>query len=231
VKYGVHGFTAFTLGISARTGFGSIADGAGCTLEVATSGMLVLPYTASSVGVARRRLIGDLAEAGVSENTACDAGLVISELISNALRHATPLPGNSIEVSWGLRVDSVTVAVTDGGAETLPRVHRPTGSSLGGRGLGIVDRLSVQWGVQDGRGGLVAAEDVLMADENVAGENVADQNVAGRNVTGEGVTGEDAAGDEPGMPSGIAVGLTVWAELPVEYASVPALVIASSRDA
>jgi anti-sigma regulatory factor (Ser/Thr protein kinase) len=214
VKYGVHGFTAFTLGISARTGFGSITDGAGCILEVATSGMLVLPYTASSVGVARRRLIGDLAEAGVSESTACDAGLVISELISNALRHATPLPGNSIRVSWGLRADSVTVAVTDGGAETLPRVHQPTGSSLGGRGLGIVDRLSLQWGVQDGREGLDIVLEAGFEDRLARAE-----------------TDEGAAEDESGMASGIAAGITVWAELPVEYASVPALVIASSRDA
>lgn len=206
VKYGVHGFTAFTLGISARTGFGSITGGAGCILEVATSGMLVLPYTASSVGVARRRLIGDLAEAGVSESTACDAGLVISELISNALRHATPLPGNSIKASWGLRADSVTVAVTDGGAETLPRVHQPTGSSLGGRGLGIVDRLSVQWGVQDGREGLdIGLEPRL--------ESRLEAHL------------------EAHLGEGLAAGITVWAELPVEYASVPALVIASSRDA
>jgi anti-sigma regulatory factor (Ser/Thr protein kinase) len=211
VKYGVHGFTAFTLGISARTGFGSITDGAGCILEVATSGMLVLPYTASSVGVARRRLIGDLAEAGVSESTACDAGLVISELISNALRHATPLPGNSIKVSWDLRADSVTVAVTDGGAETIPRVHQPTGSSLGGRGLGIVDRLSIQWGVQDTREGLEMGLEARFEAGLEAGENAAE------------------AGS--GMTSGIAVGITVWAELPVEYATVPALVIASSRDA
>ncbi|MGH3168826.1 MAG: ATP-binding protein [Trebonia sp.] len=157
----------------------------------ATSGMLVLPYTASSVGVARRRLIGDLADSGVSEGVACDAGLVVSELISNALRHATPLAGNSVMVSWELRADSITIAVTDAGAETAPRVHRPTGSSLGGRGLGIVDRLSIQWGVHDSR-------DSLDGDEK-------------------------PADSEPQI--------TVWAELPVEYASVPALVIASSRDA
>jgi anti-sigma regulatory factor (Ser/Thr protein kinase) len=224
VKYGVHGFAAFTLGISARTGFGSITGGAGCILEVATSGMLVLPYTASSVGVARRRLIGDLAEAGVSENTACDAGLVISELISNALRHATPLPGNSIKVSWSLRPDSVTVAVTDGGAETLPRVHQPTGSSLGGRGLGIVDRLSIQWGVQDGREGL----DIVLEPGLEA--RLEDRLAAGLEAAGL-EADEGTTGDEPAMTSGIAAGITVWAELPVEYASVPALVIASSRDA
>jgi anti-sigma regulatory factor (Ser/Thr protein kinase) len=116
-------------------------------MEVATSGMLVLPYTASSVGVARRRLIKDLAAAGVYENAAGDAGLVVSELISNALRHATPLQGNCIQVSWDLRGDSVTLAVSDGGGQTLPRVHRPANSALGGRGLGIVDRLSLRWGV------------------------------------------------------------------------------------
>ena len=211
MKYGVHGFTAFTLGISARTGFGSITDGAGCILEVATSGVLMLPYTASSVGVARRRLIGDLAEAGVSESTACDAGLVVSELISNALRHATPLPGNSIKASWDLRADSVTVGVTDGGAETIPRVHQPTGSSLGGRGLGIVERLSIKWGVQDSREGLEMGLEARFEAGLEGGEHA------------------DEAG--PGMTPGIVAGITVWAELPVEYATVPALVIASSRDA
>ena len=71
-------------------------------MEVGTSSVWMLPYTASSVGIARRRLIGDLARAGVYEATACDAGLVLSELISNALRHATPLPGSLVKVSWML---------------------------------------------------------------------------------------------------------------------------------
>jgi anti-sigma regulatory factor (Ser/Thr protein kinase) len=116
-------------------------------LEVATSSALLLPYTASSVGVARRRLVGDLTEAGVYEGTACDAGLVLSELISNALRHATPLPGRTVKVSWMLRPDSVEVAVSDGGGRTVPMVNQPSNWSLGGRGLGIVDRLSLRWGV------------------------------------------------------------------------------------
>jgi len=168
-------------------------------MEVGTSSVWMLPYTASSVGVARRRLIGDLTDAGVYEATACDAGLVLSELISNALRHATPLPGSLIKVSWCLNDDSVEVAVSDGGGPTVPMVNKPAANALGGRGLGIVDRLSIQWGVQDGREGLEA--------------------------------GENAAKDKSGIASGIAAGITVWAELPVEYASVPALVIASSRDA
>jgi anti-sigma regulatory factor (Ser/Thr protein kinase) len=116
-------------------------------LEVATSSALLLPYTASSVGVARRRLIGDLTDAGVYEGTACDAGLVLSELISNALRHATPLAGRTVKVAWNLRQDSVAVAVSDGGGLTMPIVNQPSNWSVGGRGLGIVDRLSLRWGV------------------------------------------------------------------------------------
>jgi anti-sigma regulatory factor (Ser/Thr protein kinase) len=116
-------------------------------MEVATSSVIVLPYTASSVGVARRRLIGELTQAGIYEGTACDAGLVVSELISNALRHATPLPGRTVKVAWNLRQDSVEVAVSDGGGPTMPVAGEPAHSAIGGRGLGIVARLSLRWGV------------------------------------------------------------------------------------
>jgi len=127
----------------------------GVTMEVATSSALLLPFTPSSVGVARRRLIRDLSEAGVYEGAACDAGLVISELISNALRHASPLPGSAVKVSWTLLQDSVEIAVSDGGGPTSPAVNEPTNWAVGGRGLGIVSRLSLRWGVrgpEDGDG-------------------------------------------------------------------------------
>lgn len=117
-------------------------------MEVATSSALILPFTASSVGVARRRLVRDLTKAGVFDGTACDAGLVLSELISNALRHASPLPGRVVRVSWTLLADSVEVTVTDGGGPTAPLVNEPTTWSIGGRGLGIVARLSLRWGVR-----------------------------------------------------------------------------------
>jgi len=116
-------------------------------MEVGTSSVLMLPYTASSVGVARRRLVADLADAGVFETTACDAGLVLSELISNALRHATPLPNASVRVAWRLDGECLEIAVSDGGGPTVPAVNEPGSSAIGGRGLGIVDRLSLRWGV------------------------------------------------------------------------------------
>ena len=120
-------------------------------MEVGTSSVLMLPYTASSVGVARRRLMADLADAGVFETTACDAGLVLSELISNALRHARPLPDATVRVAWRLDGDCLEIAVSDGGGPTVPAVNEPGNSAIGGRGLGIVDRLSLRWGVDSSR--------------------------------------------------------------------------------
>jgi len=91
--------------------------------------------------------MGDLADAGVFETTACDAGLVLSELISNALRHATPLPDATVRVAWWLDGNCLEIAVSDGGGPTVPAVNEPGSSAIGGRGLGIVDRLSLRWGV------------------------------------------------------------------------------------
>ena len=158
-------------------------------MEVGTSSVRMLPYTASSVGVARRRLIGDLTDAGVYEATACDAGLVLSELISNALRHATPLPGNLIRISWCLSDDYVEVAVSDGGGPTVPMVNKPAANALGGRGLGIVDRLSLRWGVythQDGSETTVWAALSLSVDADHHAQAGA-ANGHGHNGTGPGL--------------------------------------------
>ena len=155
-----------------------------------TSSVWMLPYTASSVGIARRRLIGDLARAGVYEATACDAGLVLSELISNALRHATPLPGSLVKVSWMLGDEFIEVAVSDGGGPTVPMVNKPAANALGGRGLGIVDRLALRWGVytrQDGSETTVWAALPLSGDAERVAESVAENGPRGHNGTGPGL--------------------------------------------
>jgi anti-sigma regulatory factor (Ser/Thr protein kinase) len=159
----------------------------GVFMEVGTSSVLMLPYTASSVGVARRRLIGELTDAGVYEATACDAGLVLSELISNALRHATPLPGGLVRVSWAVGDDRIEIAVSDGGGPTVPMINNPAANALGGRGLGIVDRLSLHWGVyarQDRSETTVWAALPLSGDVQVSVSTQAENGVPGRNGSG-----------------------------------------------
>jgi anti-sigma regulatory factor (Ser/Thr protein kinase) len=110
--------------------------------------VVLLPCAPASVSVARRRLSADLAAAGVFGQAVGDAALVVSELLSNAIKHAWPLPGAKLQVTWLMGHGSVEVAVSDGGGLTRPRPCRPPVSSLGGRGLGIVEQLSNDWGIR-----------------------------------------------------------------------------------
>jgi anti-sigma regulatory factor (Ser/Thr protein kinase) len=126
---------------------------------VTESSDLLLPFAAASVGVARRRLVSDLTHAGVCGSAVTDAALVLSELLSNALCHATPLPGADLRAAWSLDGDCVRVSVTDGGAPTVPELGEPSPSTTGGRGLRIVERLSLCWGTRhDGEATTVWAE-------------------------------------------------------------------------
>jgi anti-sigma B factor antagonist len=138
-------------------------------VEVTESSVLLLPFTASSVGVARRHLVSDLIEAGICASAVTDAALVISELLSNALRHAGPLPGSGLRVAWDLDADSVRISVSDGGGPSRPEFGEPTPTATGGRGLRIVARLSRRWGTLcDDEGTTVWAEVLVMPLETVA---------------------------------------------------------------
>jgi anti-sigma regulatory factor (Ser/Thr protein kinase) len=115
---------------------------------VSASSVVLLPHAPASVGQARRRVGTDLRAHGVPESQACDAALVLSELMSNAIRHARPLPGAQVQVAWTLNGRTLELAVSDGGGPTRPQTAPPSLSSLGGRGLNIVDHLSSSWGVR-----------------------------------------------------------------------------------
>ena len=77
-----------------------------------------------------------------------DATLVLSELMSNAIRHAHPLPGAQVRFCWKLAGRSLEIAVTDGGGQTEPYPVNTPPAAVGGRGLSIVGRLSRRWGVR-----------------------------------------------------------------------------------
>lgn len=116
--------------------------------EVRAAGTVLLPWAPASVAVARQRLAADLSAAGIFEAAAGDAVLVVSELLSNAIRHARPLPGASVQVAWALGNDAIEVAVSDGGAATTPARTHASVSALGGRGLDIVEYVARRWGVR-----------------------------------------------------------------------------------
>jgi serine/threonine-protein kinase RsbW len=106
---------------------------------------LRVPFAPSSVGVARQTLKRWMRERGSSANSIEDARVVISELVGNSIRHASPLPDGSLMVTWKTDSTGLQLSVTDGGSESRPRkVHAPT-SAVAGRGMTIVDTLSVSW--------------------------------------------------------------------------------------
>jgi anti-sigma regulatory factor (Ser/Thr protein kinase) len=114
---------------------------------VSSSSVVLLPHAPSSVVAARWHITTQLREAGIVSPVIGDATLVISELLTNAILHARPLPGAHVLVAWALRDRSLEVAVSDGGSTTRPRTAQPSLSSIGGRGLAIVEHLSSRWGV------------------------------------------------------------------------------------
>jgi anti-sigma regulatory factor (Ser/Thr protein kinase) len=116
--------------------------------------VVLLPYAPASVAVARQHLTADLTAAGILDGAVGDAALVVSELFSNAILHARPLPGANVRVAWDLAEDVVEVAVSDGGGATRPHQANASLSSLGGRGLDIVEYLSRDWGVRSDDQGL-----------------------------------------------------------------------------
>jgi anti-sigma regulatory factor (Ser/Thr protein kinase) len=110
---------------------------------------VVLPHEVSAVADARRRLAGYLKRHRVADNARDDAQLVLSELLSNAIRYAPPLPGGEVRATWWVDKAGIHLEVVDGRGDTEPqRIADAHPESVGGRGLAIVDMLSSEWGVR-----------------------------------------------------------------------------------
>jgi anti-sigma regulatory factor (Ser/Thr protein kinase) len=125
---------------------------------VRAASVVVLPFVPASVAVARGQFRAELRSAGIVAAPAADAALVMSELLSNAILHARPLPDSLVRVAWELSPPSLAVMVSDGGSVTRPHAARPSLSAIGGRGLSIVEQLCSAWGVRaDERGTTVWA--------------------------------------------------------------------------
>lgn len=106
----------------------------------------LLPWSVSSVADARRLMGQDLRSSGVPAHVVEDSLLVVSEMMSNALRHAHPL-GDRVEVAWELVGPDVRISVTDGGGPAAPALGSPSHGSQTGRGLRIIGELASDWGV------------------------------------------------------------------------------------
>jgi len=115
-----------------------------------------LPHSSVSVRQARAQLASALYERDVLGSLVDDAVLILSEFVTNALRHARALDSGTIRVSWELSGEGLLrIEVTDGGGTTRPstKPYSMSVSAHAGRGLEIVDRLADRWGSQREEGG------------------------------------------------------------------------------
>ncbi|WP_225846875.1 ATP-binding protein [Streptomyces sp. HPF1205] len=93
---------------------------------------------------AARRLVSTALDAWELSQLADPATLVVSELVSNAVRHAT---GEGMRITvHRLPTGRVHLAVLDRDP-TRPQVQPPTPDGVSGRGLLLVEAMSFAWGV------------------------------------------------------------------------------------
>lgn len=129
-------------------------------------------HVAQSVGQVRRYLVADLTQRGVAAGAVEDAALLLTELVTNAVLYANPLPGEVLRVGWELTGGRLLLRVTDGGGRDAPHRQDAGPRDTHGRGLAIVEALAARWGVDRavGQRNTVWAELPLgLADSGTAG--------------------------------------------------------------
>ncbi len=110
---------------------------------------IALPAATDSPGRARDQVHEACSEWGI-EHVSDVARLVVSELVTNAVSHA----GSDIEVDLSLRGPFLHVRVRDN-SPAEPQLRREKETTLGGRGLRLVDLYANAWGYIRGCGGKV----------------------------------------------------------------------------
>lgn len=109
------------------------------------------PSVPHSVPAARHLVRCDLGATDLPQRVIDDSVLVVSELMTNAVRHAQPLRTegrpDAIRLRWTAAPDRVAIDVTDGGGQDRPHVETADLADIGGRGLAIVQAVATNWGV------------------------------------------------------------------------------------
>lgn len=119
----------------------------GTTVETDILMALILPSDPDQVGITRRIVRATLEYHDLG-GYADDAEIIASELVTNAIQHAsTGNPENKIGVTlmraWAGK--AVSVIVTDS-SRISPVKRETTNGSEHGRGLQLVESLSIRWG-------------------------------------------------------------------------------------
>ena len=97
-----------------------------------------------------RRSVRALLEGHIPATKATDAALLVSELVTNSVRHGGLRPDQEIELTIEASPQRLRVEVAEpgDGFEVAPGPLPHRDAPAGGWGLYLVDRLSSAWGVE-----------------------------------------------------------------------------------
>jgi anti-sigma regulatory factor (Ser/Thr protein kinase) len=136
-------FRELRLGVPRREPYDPAVQSAAGTPQAGRR-TLSLPAEIEAVSEARRWALG-VADGLLSEEAASDLRLVISEVVTNSLRHGTD--GETIDLAVTPKDSFLCVQVTDDGPglASTPRAMVP--EENGGFGLFLVEQLTRRWGI------------------------------------------------------------------------------------
>jgi anti-sigma regulatory factor (Ser/Thr protein kinase) len=105
----------------------------------------LLPSEARAAALAREAI--DELEAMLGPRLSATARLLVSEIVTNSVRHAGATAGDAIELRATVFADRLRVDVSDHGAGFRRTTRAPDRDSTSGWGLYIVEQLADRWGV------------------------------------------------------------------------------------
>ncbi|MFJ1805374.1 MULTISPECIES: ATP-binding protein [unclassified Streptomyces] len=196
-----------------------------------------LPRSRASVPRARAMLQAVLGEWGVSQDALEAAELVLSELVTNALRVRVPSDRQvGVRIARSPADGLLRLEVSDAGPGR-PEVRAPSDEETGGRGLLLVEALAHRWGVEQRAGGIGKTVWAELKAPDIVGEPVGREVAAAVVRPGQHVRvwgewhGVRAVRTEPYAAGGLAVvlGLDDGPELRVPVAEP--LVVRDGGDA
>jgi anti-sigma regulatory factor (Ser/Thr protein kinase) len=107
-----------------------------------------LAHSTKAPAAARDAVRADLADI-LSGDRLHDATVIASELSSNAVKHAPPMPDGGVELRIEIDPHEAWIVVIDGGRDFDPAWAEEATVRTSQMGLWLVDQLADSWGVSD----------------------------------------------------------------------------------